>query len=121
MAAKNYHFYADETVIYFVYEETLNQKKFDLIIRTLQKRFCGSKLKLNTRKKEFMKIMTKNSFNADLSLSTDSKSLNQVKFLLDSGRQFFVFIANQFSQLLLPAIVCNGSFIQSETQITGTS
>ena len=68
MAAKNYHFYADETVIYFVFEETLTQEKFDLIISTLQKQICGAKSKLKTRK-EYMKIMRKNSFNVDLSLS----------------------------------------------------
>ena len=69
MAAKNYHFYADETVIYFVFEETLTQEKFDLIISTLQKQICGAKSKLKTRKKEYMKKMRKYSFNADLSLS----------------------------------------------------
>ena len=33
----NYRFYADDTVIYFVYEETVTQEKFGLIFSSLQK------------------------------------------------------------------------------------
>ena len=77
----NYHFYADDTVIYFVYEETVSQEKFDLIISTLQKWFCGAKLKFNISKTEFMDVVRKNSFYAELILPIDSKLSNHVKFL----------------------------------------
>ena len=77
----NYHFYADDTVVYFVYEETVTEEKFDLIIGTLQKRFWGAKLKLNTSKTEFMKVVRNISFNADIKLPKDSKFSNQVNFL----------------------------------------
>ena len=77
----NYHFYADDTVIYIVYEETVTQEKFDLIISTLKKWFCGVKLKLNTSKTEFMKIVRIITFNADLKLPVDSEFLNHVNFL----------------------------------------
>ena len=76
----NYHFYADDTIIYFVYEQAVTQK-FDLIISTLEKWFCSTKLKLNTSKTEFMKVVRNNSFNADLKLPMDSKFLNNKKFL----------------------------------------
>ena len=33
----NYHFYANDTVIYFVYHASINQGAFDLILTTLQK------------------------------------------------------------------------------------
>ena len=42
----NYHFYADDTVIYIVYHASINQGAFDLIFTTLQKRFSGTKLKI---------------------------------------------------------------------------
>ena len=38
----NYHFFGDDTVIFFVYEETVTQEKFDLIISSLEKRFSGT-------------------------------------------------------------------------------
>ena len=76
----NYHFYADDTVIYFAYEERLNQEKFDLIFWSLQKWFCGAKLKLNISETEFMKVVQNNSLNADLKLPMDSKFWKHVKF-----------------------------------------
>ena len=77
----NYHFYADDTVIYFVYEETVTHEKIDLIINSLQKWFRGAKSKLNTSKADSMRVVRKISFNADLRLSTDSKLSDHVKFL----------------------------------------
>ena len=76
-----YQFYADDTVVYFVYGETVTLEKFDLIFSTLQKWFCGAKLKLNTSKTEFIKVVRKKSFNANLKLHMDSKFSNHVKFL----------------------------------------
>ena len=94
----NYHFYADDTVIYFVYEETVTQEMFDLIISTLQKWFCGAKLKLNPSKTEFMKLVRNNSFNADLKLPMNSKFSNRVKFLgLDDKLLFSKQISSVFS------------------------
>ena len=40
----NYRFYANDTVIYFVYQALINQGAFDLILTTLQKWFIGAKL-----------------------------------------------------------------------------
>ena len=45
----NYHFYVDNTVIYFVYQASINQGAFDLILTILQKWFSGSKLRLNSK------------------------------------------------------------------------
>ena len=58
----NDHFYADDTDIYFVYEETVTQENIDLIISTLRKRFRGAKLKLNFGKTEFIKVVEKTFF-----------------------------------------------------------
>ena len=96
-----YHFCADDTVIYFVYEETVTQVKFDQIISTLRKWFCGAKLKLNTIKTEFMKVVENFSFNADLKLHMDSKFSNHVislGFILDDS---FIFKANELGYLCL--------------------
>ena len=57
-------------------------QKFDLIISTLQKWFCGAKLKFNTSKTEFMKVVRKTSFNADLKFPMDSQFLSHVKFFV---------------------------------------
>ena len=55
-------------------------QNFDLIISTLQKWFYGAKLKLNTSKTEFMKVVRNNYFNVDIKLLMDSKFSNHVKF-----------------------------------------
>ena len=84
---------SDDTVIYFVYEETVTQEKLDLIIKTWQKWFLDAKLKLNISKAEYMKVVQKNAFNADLKLIMDYKFSNVVKllgFILGGN-------ANQFS------------------------
>ena len=52
----NYHFYDDDTVIYFVYNASINQEAFDLILTTLQKWFSGAKLRLNSNKTEYMLV-----------------------------------------------------------------
>ena len=101
----NYHFYVDDIVIYLVYEETVTQETFDLIISTLQKWFCGTQLKLNTSKREFIKVVRKNSFNTDLKLPMFSKFSNHVNFLgfiLDDKLLF----SARLARLLLPATIC---------------
>ena len=62
----NYHFYAYDTVIYFVYHASMNQGAFDLTITTLQKWFSGAKLRLNSNKTEYMFVSRKNSLNCIL-------------------------------------------------------
>ena len=83
----------------------MTQETFDLIISTLQKWFCGAKLKLNTSKREFMKVVRKNSFNADLKLPMFSQFSNHFKFLgfiLDDKLLF----SARLIRLLLPATMC---------------
>ena len=58
----NDHFYADDTIIYFVYEETVTQENIDLIISTLRKWFRSAKLNVNTGKTDFIKSSTKTFF-----------------------------------------------------------
>ena len=48
----NDHFYADDTVIYFVQHAAKNQGAFDLTPRTLQKWFSGAKLPLKSKRTE---------------------------------------------------------------------
>ena len=83
----NYHFYADDTVICFVYHASINQGAFDLILTTLQKWFSGAKLQLNSNKTEYMFVSRKNSLNCDIELPTDANFANNVTllgFTLDS-------------------------------------
>ena len=40
----NYHFRADDTVVYFVYHNNVTREVVDSIFGTLQKRFNGAKL-----------------------------------------------------------------------------
>ena len=46
----NYLFYPDDTVIYFVYNDSINRGAFDLILTTLQKWFNGAKIRINSNK-----------------------------------------------------------------------
>ena len=61
----NYQFYANDTVIYFVYYASINQGNFDLILMTLQKWFSGAKCLLKSTKYEYIFISRKNSLNND--------------------------------------------------------
>ena len=83
----NYRFYADYTLIYFVYHASINQGAFDLILTTLQKWFSGAKLRLNSNKTEYMFVSRKNSLNCDIELPMDANFSNNVtllRFNLDS-------------------------------------
>ena len=77
----NYLFYADDSVIYFVYHSSINEEAFDLILTTLQKWFSGAKLRLNSNKTEYMFVSRKNSFNSDIELPTDANFSNNVTLL----------------------------------------
>ena len=52
----NYHFYADDTVLYFELGSTLSQCMFDNILTSIQRWFCNAKLKLNADKSQYMII-----------------------------------------------------------------
>ena len=52
----NYHFNANDTVVYVVYHASINPGAFDLILTTLHKWFSGAKLRLNSNKTEYMFI-----------------------------------------------------------------
>ena len=52
----NYHFYADDTVLYFVFGSTLSQCMFDDTLTSIQRWFSNAKLKLNADKSENMII-----------------------------------------------------------------
>ena len=87
----NYHFYANDTVIYFLYHASINQRAFDLILTTLQKWFSGAKLRLNSNKTEYMFVSRKNSLNCDIELATDANFSNNVTLLglnLDSRHSY---------------------------------
>ena len=51
-----YHFYAYDTVLYFVFGLTLSQCMFDDILTSIQRWFSNAKLKLNADKSEYMII-----------------------------------------------------------------
>ena len=98
----------------------MTQEKFDLIISTLQKWFCGAKLKVKTSKTEFMKVVRNNSFNADLKIPMDFKFSNQVKFLgfiLDDKLLF----SKQISSVTSACYFMLRKIILSETQLTAMS
>ena len=94
----NYHFYADNTVIYFVYDKTVTQEKFGLIISTLQIWFCAAELTLNTQQTEFIKAVRNILFNANLKLPVDSKFSNHVNFLGFNQNDKLLF-SNQISSV----------------------
>ena len=77
----NYYFYADDTVIYFVYHASINQWAFDLILTTLQERFSGAKLRLNSNKTEYMFFKRKNSLNSDIEQRLYANFSNEVTLL----------------------------------------
>ena len=77
----NYLFYADDTVIYFVYHSSINEDAFDLILTTLQKWFSGAKLRLKLNRTEYMFVSRKNSLNSDIELPTDANFSNNVTLL----------------------------------------
>ena len=52
----NYHFYAYDTVLYFVFGLTLSQCMFDDSLISIQRWFSNAKLKLNADKSEYMVI-----------------------------------------------------------------
>ena len=74
----NYHFHADDTVIYFVYQASINQGAFDLIFTTLQKWISGAKFQLNTNKIEYKFISRKNSLKSDIELPTGANFSSNV-------------------------------------------
>ena len=49
-----YHFYADDTVLYFIFGSTLSQCTFGDILTSIQRWFSNAKLKLNADKSEYM-------------------------------------------------------------------
>ena len=51
-----YHFYADDTVLYFVFGSSLSQYMFDDILTSIQRWFSNAKLKLNADKIGYMII-----------------------------------------------------------------
>ena len=52
----NYHFYAHDTVLYFLFGSALSQCVFDNILTSIQRWFSNAKLKLNADKSEYMII-----------------------------------------------------------------
>ena len=52
----NYHFYADGTVLYFVFGSTLSQCMFNNVLTSIQRWFSNAKLKENADKSEYMII-----------------------------------------------------------------
>ena len=52
----NYHFYAYDTVLYFVFGSTLSQWMLDNILTSFQRWFSNAKLNLNADKSEYMII-----------------------------------------------------------------
>ena len=77
----NDHFYADDTVLYFLFGSTLSQCMSDSISTSIQRWFSNAKLKLNADKRENM-IIRKCKFveNGLLRLPEDGKYTEQVKF-----------------------------------------
>ena len=52
----NYHYYADDTILHFVFGSTLSQCMFDNILTSIQRWFSNAKLKLNADKSKYMTI-----------------------------------------------------------------
>ena len=78
-----YHFYADDTVLYFVFGSTLSQCMFDNILTSIQRWFSNAKLKLNANKSEYMIIRKcKIVKHVLLRLPEDGNYTEQVKFLV---------------------------------------
>ena len=78
----NYHFYADDTVLYFVLRSTLSQCMFDKILTSIQRWFSKAKLKLIADKSEYMIIRKcKIVKNGLLRVSEDGNYTEQVKVL----------------------------------------
>ena len=59
-------------VVYFVYNNNVNYEVFDSKMGTLQKWFNGAKLRLKTKKTEYMNILMKISIVCDIQLQMDS-------------------------------------------------
>ena len=77
-----YPFYADDTVLYFVFCSTLSQCMFDDILTSIQRSFSNAKLKLNADKCEYMTIRKcKFVKHALLRLPEDGDYTEQVKVL----------------------------------------
>ena len=68
----NCSFYADDTVIYFVYHASIIQAAFDLMLMTRQKWFTGAKLQLYSNKTEIRFISIKNRLDSDIELPADA-------------------------------------------------
>ena len=77
----NYHFFADDTNIYFVYQASTNQGAFDLIPTTLQKWFSGAQLQFNSHKTDYMFISRKTILESDNELPTDANFSNNITLL----------------------------------------
>ena len=76
----NYCFGAGDMADYFVYNVT--QEKFDSTLGTLQKRLNGAKIRLNTKKTEYINIARKSSMVSDIQLQMDSKFSNMSFWVL---------------------------------------
>ena len=78
----NYHLYADDTILYFLFGSTLSHCIFDDILTSIQRWFSNAKLKLNEDKSEYMIIrkskIVKYSF---LRLLEDGNHNEQLKVL----------------------------------------
>ena len=77
-----YHFYADDTVLNFVFGSTLSQFMFDDISTLIQRWFSNAQLKLNADKSEYMIIRKSKSGKLGLlRLAEDGDYIEQVKVL----------------------------------------
>ena len=74
----NYHFYPDNTVLYFIFGSTLSQCMFYNVLTSIQRWFSNAKLKLNADKSEYM-IFRKCKFvkHGLLRLPEDGTTLNR--------------------------------------------
>ena len=113
----NYLFYAEDTVIYFVYHASINQGSFDLTLTALQKWFSGAKLRLYSNKTEYMVISRKNSLNSDIELPTDANFSNNVA-LLGFNLASRLSYTKKLVLCTVDAIISREKFIPFEIQST---
>ena len=100
----NYHFYANDTVLYFVLGSTLSQCMFDDILISIQRWFSKAKLKLNAYKSEYMVIRKcKIVKQGSLRLPEDGDYTERVKVL-------GCYIDCQFTLQRQFSFVCSNSF-----------
>ena len=77
----NYHFYSDDIVTCFIFHDSINQGAFDLIPKTLQKRFSGAKLRLNSSNTVYMFSSRNNCSNGYIEFHQMPIFLNNVTVL----------------------------------------